>query len=482
MTQPQSGISTRNLLVLGGLSALLATPAARARVLALLQGPLEGAQELFKETVAPTVQQAAQQALSRAGELGVDARKVAVHAAAQVQDGLPGLIDGVRGQASFLAENIAESTAELRSDLGERAAKAAVAAKTVAAKTAASVQGNLQERLGDVQESAGKRAHALLESAAEVRDDLSADLKKAELGKKVGELQASVQKKANSVADDVQDIAQDRLKDARKAVGLLSLGAAKAAEEVQEKVQKKVQVNVKDARVARKDIRKRALKLADNAQDEAQDRLKDVRKSAGKLEARARKEAAEQATKVKKHVAQTIDAAQESLGGGAALVQTLSKKEVRTLGKQGRVQLQAYQARVALLESELARSGDKTLRKLAKQKAPRSRGGTVFTLLLLVGGGVVLARVPAARQGILNGVGALSPEAEVWLRDAGRTVRNLIGTAWLERPEEPGAPVAAAAAAVTVAAPAPRDDQATASAAAGSTEPGAPAQAAPKAN
>ena len=455
MTQPHSGISTRNLLVLGGLSALLATPAARARVLALLQGPLEGAQDLFKETVAPT----AQQALSRAGELSVDARKAAVHAAAQVQDSLPGLIDGVRGGASSLAGTIAEGTAELRSDLGERAARAAAAA----AKTAASVQGSLQERFEDVQESAGKRTQALLGSVADVQDDLKAEVKKAELGKKVGEFQASVQKKAHDLTDDAQEAAQDRLKDARKAVGLLGLGAAKAAEGVQEKVQKKVQVNVKEARqaarVAQKNVRKRALNFADNAQGEAQDRLKDARKSAGKLEARARKEAAEQAVKTKKHVAQTIDAAQ-----------VMTKKELKGFDKRSRVQLQAYQSRIARLESELARSGDKTLRKLARQKAPRSRGGTVFSLLLLIGGGVVLARVPAARQGILNGVGALSPEAETWLRNAGRSVRNLIGTAWLERLEEPGAPVAAAAAA-----PAPKEDQATGSAAYASVEPGSPA-------
>jgi hypothetical protein len=58
---------------------------------------------------------------------------------------------------------------------------------------------------------------------------------------------------------------------------------------------------------------------------------------------------------------------------------------------------------------------------------------------------VVLARVPVARQGILNAVGSVSPEAAAALHQAGRNVRNIVGSVWLDRLEEPKAPPAATA-------------------------------------
>ncbi|PTA69394.1 alginate biosynthesis protein AlgP [Deinococcus arcticus] len=116
----------------------------------------------------------------------------------------------------------------------------------------------------------------------------------------------------------------------------------------------------------------------------------------------------------------------------------------------------AVAKRVAPLEKQLTRE----LRLLDKQRQRARRddrrgggvGGGVTALLLLGTGAVVLARVPAARQGILNAVEGHSPEAAQSLRQAGRNARNLIGTMWLERIEEDKATPAPGAARPTQAA------------------------------
>jgi hypothetical protein len=88
---------------------------------------------------------------------------------------------------------------------------------------------------------------------------------------------------------------------------------------------------------------------------------------------------------------------------------------------------------------------------------------------LLVGSGVLLARVPAVRHSILKAVGTFSPEAADALHAAGTNVRDIVGSVWLERIEPETATQA----------PAPKPSQATGSAAYASVEPGAPAQDAP---
>ncbi|MBZ9712901.1 alginate biosynthesis protein AlgP [Deinococcus multiflagellatus] len=116
----------------------------------------------------------------------------------------------------------------------------------------------------------------------------------------------------------------------------------------------------------------------------------------------------------------------------------------------------AVAKRMAPLEKQLTRE----LRLLEKQRQRARRddkrgsglGSGVTALVLLGTGAVVLARVPAARQGILNAVEGYSPEAAQSLRQAGRNARNLIGTMWLERIEEEKATPAPGAARPTQAA------------------------------
>lgn len=115
----------------------------------------------------------------------------------------------------------------------------------------------------------------------------------------------------------------------------------------------------------------------------------------------------------------------------------------------------AVDRRVAPLQKELAREL-KVLEKQSRQarRDDRSGGsaGTLTALALIGTGAVVLARVPAARQGILSAVEGVNPEAAQALRQAGRNARNLIGSAWLERIEENKATPAPGAAKSTQAA------------------------------
>ncbi|GAA3996915.1 alginate biosynthesis protein AlgP [Deinococcus rubellus] len=413
MPQPQSGISKRTLLLLGGLTALLASPSARAKLGELVQGTLGSAQDLLDDTVAPAAQHAAHAVAVRAGELTEEARKVA----AQAQDHLPDLIDSVREQAGQRGQQLLDSTADLRGDLAGRA----VAAAAVAAKTAASVQGSLsstvantvsnvqdtvQGRLSDAQHVADKRRKVLVSEARDLRGDLARTVsKKAKQGKK---MHKQVQQEAKAGWLGFLENAQDQADDARDVA------------------QKKLGHAGKDARKQVQEVKKQVQKNWPSFADEAQDRVQSV-------SAEARRKA---------------------------------QAQFGSLDKRSRKQVKGYEKKIARLEQELARTAHKQLRKAG---LGRKRGvGGLLPVALIVGGGVVLARVPAARQGILDAVGAVSPEAAEWLHDAGRSVRNAIGTAWLERMEDVNHAPAPQA-------PSPKPSQATGSAAGASVAPDAPA-------
>ncbi|MFT2722335.1 alginate biosynthesis protein AlgP [Deinococcus sp. A31D244] len=133
----------------------------------------------------------------------------------------------------------------------------------------------------------------------------------------------------------------------------------------------------------------------------------------------------------------------------------------------------AVDRKVAPLQKELARELkvlEKQTRRARRDDRSGGPAGSLTALALIGTGAVVLARVPAARQGILSAVEGVSPEAAQSLRQAGRNARNLIGTAWLERIEENKATPAPGAAQATQAAT-------TGSSAGGAVAPDAPAAA-----
>lgn len=416
MPQPQSGISKRSLLLLGGLTALLASPSARAKIAGLVQDAASNAYTLLDETVAPAAQQAAHTVAARASELTEEARKVAVSAAASAQDNLPGLLADVREQAAVRGQQLFDSTSDLRGEIAHKAVDAAAAA----VKTASSVQSSVQDRFSDVQQEAVKRRDALLSSASDAQDSLGHSL-----GSKALDLQKDAKKTWLNLLDSAQNETQDVRQSAQKKLASTKKDAQKKAKK--QIKQKGKQVSKQAAKTAVKG-RHALLSFADDAQGSVQARVQSAKDDARKA----------------------------------------AEAQLKQLKKSTPKQLKKYEKRIALLNKELAKTADRHLKKAGLKK--RRRSGSLVPVVLLVSGGVVLARVPAARQGILNAVGALSPEAEQWLRGAGRSVRNLIGTAWLERMEDVNHAPATAA-------PSPKPSEATGSAAGASIAPDAPAAA-----
>ncbi|TSA87344.1 hypothetical protein FNU79_05540 [Deinococcus detaillensis] len=430
MPQPQSGISKSSLLLLGGLTALLASPSARAKIAGLVQDAASGAYTLLDETVAPAAQQAAHTVAVRAGELTEEAKKVAANA----QDHLPGLLADVREQAAVRGQQLFDSTSDLRGDIAHRAAEAAAAA----AKTASTVQSSVQDRFSDVQQEAAKRRDALLDSASDVQDTLS---------HKLGGAAETAHATAQKVAQRTQKAAVNTQKDAKKTwLGLLDT-AQDEVQDVRGAAQKKL-------KGVQKDVRKKAKK-------QIKQQGKKVTKQAAKTAEQGRRAWLSFADDAQDTVHNKVQSAKADALKAA-------EAQFKDLKKGGGKQLKKYEKHIQLLNKELAKTTDKQLKKAGLKK--RRRSSAVMPVLFLVGGGVALARIPAARQGILNAVGAVSPGAEDWLRGAGRSVRNLIGTAWLERMEDVNHAPAAAA-------PSPKPSQATGSAAGASVAPDAPAAA-----
>lgn len=159
------------------------------------------------------------------------------------------------------------------------------------------------------------------------------------------------------------------------------------------------------------------------------------------------------------------DRVQDVLGEGADTVEGKRRQVDKTLARarraaerellsarrewQPRKLEKAVDRKVAGLHRELGREL-KVLEKQARLARRDDRqggmGGGLVTLALLGAGVVVLARVPAARQGILKAVEGVSPEAAESLHRTSRTIRNVVGSVWMEPLEEPKASPAATAA------------------------------------
>ena len=183
---------------------------------------------------------------------------------------------------------------------------------------------------------------------------------------------------------------------------------------------------------------------------------------------------------------QVLGDVQETAGhvrkdGGKAVAQQVRRGRKNALKFQTELSREV-KVRGATLEKvsgrklKAARKELKRRAKIAERLARRERGGSgagglLLVPLLLVGGGVALARFPRVRHAILNFVRGFSPEAADALHAAGTSVRDIVGNVWMERIEPENATQA----------PAPKASQATGSAAYASVEPGSPAQAKPAA-
>ena len=205
--------------------------------------------------------------------------------------------------------------------------------------------------------------------------------------------------------------------------------------------------------------------LFGNAQDtlkDARHTLDDVRKDGGRLVDQKVRQGRRQAMKLQKELGREVTVRGRGL-------EKLSGKKLRQAEKE----LAELKKRGAKVQKAVRKTADQRIRRVRGQPEPGFHPvvGVLIAAGVLVAGGLLLARVPAVRHSILKAVGSVSPEAADALKRAGTTVRDLVGSVWLERIEPE----------VATQAPAPKDSLATGSAAGASVEPGAPAQAVPPA-
>ena len=205
--------------------------------------------------------------------------------------------------------------------------------------------------------------------------------------------------------------------------------------------------------------------LLGNAQDtlkDARHTLDDVRKDGGRLVDQKVRQGRRQAMKLQKELGREVTVRGRGL-------EKLSGKKLRQAEKE----LAELKKRGAKVQKAVRKTADQRIRRVRGQPEPGFHPvvGVLIVAGVLAAGGVLLARVPAVRHSILKAVGSVSPEAADALKRAGTTVRDLVGSVWLERIEPE----------VATQAPAPKDSLATGSAAGASVEPGAPAQAVPPA-
>lgn len=205
--------------------------------------------------------------------------------------------------------------------------------------------------------------------------------------------------------------------------------------------------------------------LLGSAQDtlkDARHTLDDVRKDGGKVVAKKVQQGRRQAMKLQKELGREVTVRGRGL-------EKLSGKKLRQAEKE----LAELKKRGAKVQKAVRKTADQRIRRVRGQPEPGFHPvvGVLIGTGVIMAGGVLLARVPAVRHSILKAVGSVSPEAADALKRAGTTVRDLVGSVWLERIEPE----------VATQAPAPKDSLATGSAAGASVEPGAPAQAVPPA-
>ena len=205
--------------------------------------------------------------------------------------------------------------------------------------------------------------------------------------------------------------------------------------------------------------------LLGSAQDtlkDAQHTLDDVRNNGGKVVAKKVRQGRRQAMKLQKELSREVSVRGRKL-------EKLSGKKLRQAEKE----LAELKKRGARVEKAVQKTASRSLRRVRGQPEPGVHPvlGVLIGAGVLMAGGVLLARVPAVRHSILKAVGSFSPEAADALHGAGTSVRDVVGSVWLERIEPE----------VATQAPAPKDSLATGSAAGASVEPGAPAQATPPA-
>lgn len=310
------------------------------------------------------------------------------------------LVLGTRQALDSAQSTLDDTVKPALSSAAQQAQHAAAVAAEQAGQTWESLREDGPERaqhlLGNAQGVVGTLAATAAERAAQVRKDAE---KAAVQARK--DYNKQYAPKLGALQDDLLDAADERTHQARKAL-------------------KKAQ---RRGMVALADLGDKASSLRDNALDT----LDDQRRDAEHALARARRDAEKELRRAQKN-------------WHPKKLEKAIEKRIAPVHKE-------VQREFVRLEKEAGRKGRRLEAKLkpAPKRSNVGMGSGLTGLALLGTGAVVLARVPAARRGVLNAVEALSPDAAQKLHDFSRQARNLVGDMWLETLDESAPPAAGAA-------------------------------------
>lgn len=283
------------------------------------------------------------------------------------------------------------------------------------------------------QETARSGAHTVASTASSLKD---------EAAPRASALLDSVLHAASGLAGQAQEVAARAVTVGGEGARTLGHEAGRLASDAGVTVQTQAQRGLKRAGQATRPARRAAALTLSDASGAATELLANVQDTVSSTLHEAVDGAEARRRRVERTLRQARRDAERDLRRGK---KTLSASQLD----------RAVSRKLAPLEKQLGRELkviEKQVRRARKDDRSGGGGGATATLVLLGTGAVVLARVPAARQAILSAVEKVSPEAAQSLHQAGRNARNLIGTMWLERIEEPQATPAPGAAKATQAA------------------------------
>lgn len=314
------------------------------------------------------------------------------------------LVQGTRDAVSSAQDAVNTAQVNLHTALDETVKPALSSAAQQAGQTLETIRedapGRAQSLLGTAQEVAGSVAAAAAARAAQARKEAEKAAKRAR--KEYGP-------RLSALSEDLRDTADQARKEAEKA-----------------------------AQRARNEYVPRLSALGEDLRDAADDRRYDAQKAIRQARKSGRGligNLGQKASTLLDDAASSLQDEREDIEYRVARARRQAEKELRRSGKKWNAKKlqKAVDHRTALIQKEAA----KQIALLEKRDGRRNRraaaGGGSGALLVLSAGAIALARIPAARQTIMDAVSSVSPEAADKLHGVGQQIRGIVGDFWVQR-------------------------------------------------
>lgn len=240
--------------------------------------------------------------------------------------------------------------------------------------------------------------------------------------------------RARTLLSTVQEVAGTLAASAASRSAHVQDAARQAAEQAAEEASKRYSTARKEYAPKLGAISEDLLEAADERRRDARKALKQVRKSGTHLLS----DLGQKASTLVETATSALDDEREDIEYRVNRARRKAEKELRRTRKNwdARKLQKAVDRRVAPLQKEANRQ----LALLEKRHRQESRSGSGMssaagTVLVLGAGAIALARIPSARQRLMDAVTVVSPGAADGLHSVGRKIRGVVGDLWLERDE-----------------------------------------------